>query len=485
MEIIVKTQRQMNLRETLDFCASSIRHRFSRSLLTLSVVILAVTFFMYLRCSTVFRSEIRKSIRTEVRQSRAGAKLASLLFAPYSRADFIRMIAECDDEMLHRLGQYFGWDEKEAGELRHSAASIVLLETCFSELPPGKLQMLLEDTAGSTELERFCSADASDIIRKSRALGIRLPLETEDVRSFIAAYPAARRKLPQAEKQWGAFQQDLRHFAGIRTSGSAIHAGRTWLLNLPETERAALRKFLADRKFVPDETHWRSMLEYLRIQHVREQIAAYLAKPEVRREWRGVFGGGAYVRLDEKLSILDREECRRFAGPLTDAERSDVARATRERVKLNALQESFAASEKSGEAEDHSRQIYLMTLAFLVCVIGITNAMLMSITERFSEIATLKCLGATDSFILVQIVLEALLHGVIGGVAGVIIGLLAASAANIVSAGSRFFGVWNFPALGNAALWSLFAGIILAILSAIYPAVKAARMAPMEAMRVQ
>ena len=72
-----------------------------------------------------------------------------------------------------------------------------------------------------------------------------------------------------------------------------------------------------------------------------------------------------------------------------------------------------------------------------------------------------------------------------GGVAGVIIGLLAASAANIVSAGSRFFGVWNFPALGNAALWSLFAGIILAILSAIYPAVKAARMAPMEAMRVQ
>ncbi len=485
MEITVKKQRQMSFRETLDFCVSSILHRFSRSLLTLSVVILAVAFFMYLQCDNFFRREIRGTVRAEVQQSRAGAKLASLLFSPYSHTEFVRMIAGCDDELLCQLGKSFSWDDFEAKRIRRTAVAIAVLEGFFKELPPGKLQIFLAGGKGLSDLEKFSSMPADRVIRQSRTLGINLPMERKDIEFFMADYPASLRDLRRAEVQWKAFQRKLCTYAGIRPSGTAVRSGRSWMIGLGAEQELKLQKFLAGEKFLPDRIRWEKMMEYLKIQDARDRVSAHLALPAVRQQWRRTFGAEAYTRLDEKLAILDRKECRAFGGALTDSERSAVARATRERLRLNALQESFMISETDLAEEDHSRQIYLMTLAFFVCVIGITNAMLMSITERFSEIATLKCLGATDFFILVQIVLESLLQGILGGIAGIFFGFLAAVAANFISAGSLFFGAWNFVGPAEAACWSLAAGIVLAILSSIYPAVKASCMAPMEAMRVQ
>ncbi|MEG2076821.1 MAG: FtsX-like permease family protein, partial [Victivallaceae bacterium] len=122
---------------------------------------------------------------------------------------------------------------------------------------------------------------------------------------------------------------------------------------------------------------------------------------------------------------------------------------------------------------------------FMVCMVGITNAMLMSITERFREIATLKCLGATDSFILVQIMIEASIQGAIGGFCGVIIGVLAAVLNSYFQVGSRLFATFDFGGVLLAGLMSLAAGILLAVLASLYPSTRAARMAPMEAMRVE
>jgi len=130
-------------------------------------------------------------------------------------------------------------------------------------------------------------------------------------------------------------------------------------------------------------------------------------------------------------------------------------------------------------------QIYLMALSFLVCVVGITNAMLMSITERFREIATLKCLGATDSFILIQIVLEALIQGVIGSLIGILLGFLVALTASCMQVGFRVFHTFDFTMIGMSVLISLVVGMLLSVLASLYPSYRAARMAPMEAMRVE
>jgi hypothetical protein len=131
------------------------------------------------------------------------------------------------------------------------------------------------------------------------------------------------------------------------------------------------------------------------------------------------------------------------------------------------------------------RNQWLIALSFLVCVVGVANAMLMSVTERFTEIATMKCLGAMDRFVMVLFVFEATVQGVIGGAIGVVVGLLLALVRGLVEFGTLFFG--GFSALGPLLLGvalSFSTGVVLAALAAVGPAFIAARLPPMEAMRV-
>ena len=68
------------------------------------------------------------------------------------------------------------------------------------------------------------------------------------------------------------------------------------------------------------------------------------------------------------------------------------------------------------------KQRWIIVLSLLVCVVGIVNAQLMAVTERFREIGTMKCLGALDRFILRLFLLEAGIQGLIGSGAGAIAG---------------------------------------------------------------
>jgi putative ABC transport system permease protein len=131
------------------------------------------------------------------------------------------------------------------------------------------------------------------------------------------------------------------------------------------------------------------------------------------------------------------------------------------------------------------RQLFLVLISFVVCMVGIANAMLMAITERFREIATMKCLGATDGFILTQFLMEAAMQGAAGGVLGMVIGFFLSLAADGAVYGGHLFAY--FPITGVLACSGvcIFAGLLLATLASIYPSWMASRMAPMDAMRVE
>jgi len=131
------------------------------------------------------------------------------------------------------------------------------------------------------------------------------------------------------------------------------------------------------------------------------------------------------------------------------------------------------------------RMTWLLMLSMLVCTIGIANAMLMAVTERFREIATLKCLGALDGFIMSVFVLESCFMGLVGGVIGSLIGNFIGFCRMMVSFGSMSFSAVIFQQLFLATLAAIIVGIVLAALASVYPAWKAARLAPMEAMRVE
>jgi cell division protein FtsX len=163
-----------------------------------------------------------------------------------------------------------------------------------------------------------------------------------------------------------------------------------------------------------------------------------------------------------------------------------------QRAVLNAPQELLAEMKGNGvpttEAEVQNARVqtrWLIGLALLVAFVGILNAMLMSVTERFREIGTMKCLGALDGFIVKLFLIESFFQGGAGTLIGVILGLLLT-----VGGASLQYGTYawkNFPAgeVVLAALWCLGVGIVLTVAGACYPAWRAARMHPIEAMRVE
>jgi putative ABC transport system permease protein len=108
--------------------------------------------------------------------------------------------------------------------------------------------------------------------------------------------------------------------------------------------------------------------------------------------------------------------------------------------------------------------------------IALMNIMLVSVTERTREIGIRKALGAKRSTIAIQFFIETLVIGQLGGLLGIIIGILAGF--GIASAMSFIFVIpWG------AILAALITTFVVAVVSGSYPALKASRLDPIEALR--
>lgn len=135
------------------------------------------------------------------------------------------------------------------------------------------------------------------------------------------------------------------------------------------------------------------------------------------------------------------------------------------------------------DVELGARQIWLVSLSLLVCVVGITNAMLMSVTERYREIGTMKCLGALDSFIWKLFLLESLFQGIVGSIFGIMLGGGFVIITNLIKYGRQVISTFPLTSFLGYASATLVIGIVISILGALFPASQAARMVPAEAMR--
>ncbi len=123
-----------------------------------------------------------------------------------------------------------------------------------------------------------------------------------------------------------------------------------------------------------------------------------------------------------------------------------------------------------------ARLIGIITL--MGAAISLMNIMLVSVTERTREIGTRKALGATQKLIRWQFLLEALLIGQIGGVVGVLLGMAVGNAVAMV-VGVGFIIPWEWMGAGIVLC------LAVGLLSGFYPAAKAARLDPIEALRYE
>ena len=150
--------------------------------------------------------------------------------------------------------------------------------------------------------------------------------------------------------------------------------------------------------------------------------------------------------------------------------------------------------------EQYGQQLQMMSMgvaviaaiSLLVGGIGVMNIMLVSIQERTREIGTRKALGATNSSIRLQFIVEAIVLCVVGGILGIILGIGFGYAGTVVmstmmastsSSGEATKIAFNLPYDG--IIMSLIFSAAVGVFFGYYPANKAAKMNPIDALRYE
>ena len=123
--------------------------------------------------------------------------------------------------------------------------------------------------------------------------------------------------------------------------------------------------------------------------------------------------------------------------------------------------------------------IMVSSIGLLVGGVGVMNIMLMSVTERTHEIGVRKAIGARRGDVIRQFLTEAIVLTGLGGLAGVLVGVGAAAACRLI-----------FPSMPTSVpIWAVFRAVLMAmsvgLFFGMYPAVKASRLDPVEALRYE
>jgi putative ABC transport system permease protein len=203
------------------------------------------------------------------------------------------------------------------------------------------------------------------------------------------------------------------------------------------------------------------------------------------------------VRFGEKIILrqsgsFSGEQCELHQVTLTVTEMDKVrgvGKAIEEQLKRDHPRKDWAVTvplDRLEEAE-RARDRYLVLLAFIASIslavggIGIMNIMLATVTERTREIGIRRALGAKRRDITMQFLIEAVVQTGIGGLVGLLLGLSILFGLPLVATlfGGRLPAKLHIPSL----FYSPLASVVVGVLFGLYPAIRASRLDPIEALR--
>jgi len=486
--IDVRDQVTLSFEKSFRFCRKGISYRLFRSSLTLAVVVVAVAFFTVLLSEGLMVRATSRGVADEMARAREADALLMHLFHRYSSRELSAKLAAMHGKpgRVAEFARVAGMDEGTANALVSQCRVEQLFLRFFRDLSPGKRVVLVKKNAGRDVFSFLAGKEEWETFRVAlgKMRSVRLPASPETLRTFLdgqgayfEALEAARagrlKTVAAMEKQLGAL------------SGSNDMAA--WLGEASDADTEQWRRVVNESGFDLDEETMARAREILKLSALEGRVGRLLQTPDKRALWKEKMQNSP--GLEEKFLLLKDE---RVAGILNGVFTVEELAAVADRyVRMKHLRTLMGKlppiddSAVSAQGFLDGRQMFLVVISFLVCMVGITNAMLMSITERFREIATMKCLGATDGFILKQFLIEAAIQGVVGGTAGMIIGMIVSVLKSSAMFGGAVFA--HFPAVHvvYCVFFTIVTGILLAMLASIYPARAAANMAPMDAMRVE
>ena len=126
--------------------------------------------------------------------------------------------------------------------------------------------------------------------------------------------------------------------------------------------------------------------------------------------------------------------------------------------------------------------ISIASISLVVGGIGIMNSMFTSVLERKKEIGIMKSIGATNAHIMIIFLAESALFGLVGGIIGIILGSLGAYSVKLV-ASSFGFELIKISIHPWVVIFGMSFAIVVGMLSGFFPAYRAARLSPVEALK--
>jgi putative ABC transport system permease protein len=322
-------------------------------------------------------------------------------------------------------------------------------------------------------------------------------LRYEDLPRLTAAHPRVLGFSPRATKRSVVKVAG----GGERVFVNGVTAGYSYLMDRPigmgrglteDDQRrhstvAVVGATLASKLFGGSDPVGRDLV----MEGVPYRIVGVLAGGQIFNEEMYQDANGVLVPLETYMDRLDTDHQLTLVAvklkskrDLDELSATLLARARQahhgiEDVEVKDLDAELARGYQDFQNQMHGWAVVLFSLAgtvLLVGGVGVLSVMLISFSDRRYEIGLRKAIGADDGQIMVQFLLEALVLAAIGAS----IGTLAGSALCRAISDKFPWGLIVNP-YGLAAAWVI--ALVLAVTFGLYPAIRAARLSPMEAMR--
>jgi len=499
--IEVKDQTRLPFSKCVELVLSGIRYRLFRASITIAIISLAVAFLMTMLTESIAARRVADRIDTLIAPRQLFNFWVARISAPLSERDLTDQLAKTRKGGL-RWNEFQTWgrlpDERLEKLISVAHRQKMYLAYFAKDLDEGQRRLMLGRARGTDILTLLQDKRAYDRFAAEYGRLKRLmPTDLESFKAFLGDWRVSRsdfeaiRKGHESARQQVVSALDEREptvvLAGADESLMETLAAHGFQLTGEQMEIVRRQASLA-----VDAGRLRRLLSMsLVLQRLADKQKVDKADINARMFFSLVgTSSGAKWLVELCKSDAFRKEAAARGVPLLEMSAKQIKEAAEQRLEQAELAKVEEVVWRTARAKGallgfSSRAVWLMVVSFVVCVVGIANAMLMSVTERFREIATMKCLGATDGYIMINFILESCLQGTAGGIIGAVLGFLLGALRSWVSYG--WIAMANLPVLVlvTVAGASVMVGVVLSALAAVYPAWIAARLAPMEAMRIE